>query len=157
MAAITSHQSDRELAVTRSFRAPLALVWRLWADTDLRAQWWGPEGFTCVSLEQDFRPGGQWRAHIFSDAEGDLHASGTFREIDPQKLLRFTFRWHERPGEEAETIATVTFEHRHGRTVQHFHQMPFQSLRSRDGHSAGWNSSFNRLAAIAESFDGTRT
>lgn len=146
-------KDDRSLTVTRIFHAPLKLVWRMWAEEELRAQWWGPEGFRCLSLHQDFRPGGSWRAHISSAAEGELRASGVFRDIEPLRRLTFTFRWDQRPGEEAETIATVSFERRGGSTIQHFRQIPFQSVQSLNGHAEGWNSSFNRLSSLVEALE----
>ena len=52
-----------ELSITRTFAAPPALVYRLWAEREHMLRWWGPKQFTCTSLEMDFRPGGSWRAH----------------------------------------------------------------------------------------------
>jgi uncharacterized protein YndB with AHSA1/START domain len=151
MATRAETAGDTELRITRTFRAPVSLVWRMWAEPDLRSRWWGPEGFACISLHQDFRPGGLWRVHIRSAEEGDLRASGAFQEIEACRRLRFTFRWDQRAGEEAETVATVRLEPRDGGgPVQHFHQTRFHSVRSRDGHRAGWNSTFNRLEGLAE-------
>ena len=53
-----------------------------------------------------------------------------------------------------ETIVTVRFEEKDGRTLQHFHQTPFSSVASRDSHVAGWNSLFNKEAAYAVDFPG---
>jgi hypothetical protein len=49
-----------------------------------------------------------------------------------------------------ETLITVTFEERDGRTIQSFHQAPFISVESRDSHVDGWDSCFNREQAYAE-------
>jgi uncharacterized protein YndB with AHSA1/START domain len=141
---------DDELLIERVFNAPLALVWRMWEDRDRMIQWWGPEGFTCTSLDADFRPGGAWRVRMVSDAYGTSWSGGTFREIEKGKRIVFTFAWEEGSGETNEMLTTVTFEEKDGKTVQSFHQAPFTSVASRDGHVAGWNSLFNKEAAYAE-------
>ena len=52
------------LVVRRSFRAPLALVYRAWSDPALAARWsWGAEHET-LSIELDCRPGGVWKQLI---------------------------------------------------------------------------------------------
>jgi uncharacterized protein YndB with AHSA1/START domain len=46
-------------------------------------------------------------------------------------------------------LVTITFEERNGKTVQTFHQKPFLTIESRDGHVGGWTSAFDKLAAYA--------
>jgi uncharacterized protein YndB with AHSA1/START domain len=146
----TTALSDDELLITRVFDAPAALVFRIWEERDHLIRWWGPEGFTCTDAELDFRPGGNWRIGMVSDAYGQTWSSGTFRQIDRNKRIVFTFAWEEGSGETHETLVTVTFEDRGGRTVQTFHQAPFTSVAARDSHVGGWNSLFNKEAAYAE-------
>ena len=141
---------DDELLVTREFDAPLPLVWRLWEDREHMRRWWGPEGFSVLSLDSDFRAGGAWRVHMTSADWGESRSGGTFREIERHKRIVFTFAWDESLGDPTETMVTVTFEERGARTVQHFHQTPFRSVEYRDGHIAGWNSLFNKEQAYAE-------
>jgi uncharacterized protein YndB with AHSA1/START domain len=148
--ARATKQADDELLIRRVFDAPVALVWRLWENREHMFRWWGPEGFTCTSLDLDFRPGGAWRVSMVSDAYGKSWSSGKFREIQKGKRIVFTFAWEEGSGETNETVVTVTFEERDGKTVQTFHQAPFTSVASRDGHVAGWNSLFNKEQAYAE-------
>jgi len=142
---------DDELLITRTFNAPLSLVWRLWEDPDHMRRWWGPEQFHIRSLSSDFRPGGKWRVHMWSEQYGDSFSAGEWRSIERPGRLTFTFAWEEGTGETTETLVTVTFEERDGRTtLQHFHQTPFTSVESRDSHVLGWNSLFNKEAAYAE-------
>ena len=139
-----------ELLIHRSFDAPLALVWRLWEDPDHLKRWWGPEGFTCLHLDHDFRVGGRWRVMMRSADYPDSWSSGEFREIERHKRIVFTFAWEEGSGETTQTLATVTFREAGGRTLQSFHQAPFRTPDYRDGHVAGWNSLFNKEQAYAE-------
>jgi uncharacterized protein YndB with AHSA1/START domain len=145
MPARTDALRDDELLITRTFKAPLSLVWRMWEDEDHMRHWWGPEGFTVLSLAADFRVGGAWRVHMMSKQWGESWSGGAFREIEPRQRIVFTFAWDEGSGETTETLVTVTFEEADGvTTLQHFHQTPFSSVESRDGHVAGWNSLFNK-------------
>jgi uncharacterized protein YndB with AHSA1/START domain len=141
---------DDELLITREFNAPLPLVWRMWEDENHIRRWWGPEGFTILEFSSDFRPGGTWRCRMISDIYGEGRAGGTFREIEKEKRIVFSFAWDADLGDPTPTTVTVTFEERDGRTVQHFHQTPFSSVESRDSHVGGWNSLFNKEAAYAE-------
>ena len=151
MAARTEPQMrDDELFITREFAAPLSLVWRLWEDRDHMRRWWGPEAFQVVSLDADFRPGGKWRVHMINPEFGESHSHGEFRSIRPRREIVFTFAWDEGSGETTETLVTVTFDEAGGITRQHFHQTPFASVESRDGHIVGWNSQFNKQQRYTE-------
>jgi uncharacterized protein YndB with AHSA1/START domain len=52
----TARTPRTEVAVTRIFDAPLALVWKAWTDPQMMARWWGPKGFTNPICEMDVRP-----------------------------------------------------------------------------------------------------
>jgi uncharacterized protein YndB with AHSA1/START domain len=143
--------ADDELLITRVFDAPVALVFRIWAQREHMIRWWGPKNFTCTHLELDFRPGGAWRACIVSEAYGENWMGGRFRAIEQNKRIVFTFAWDERPGQPSvETLVTVTFTEQDGKTVQTFHQAPFRTVESRDSHIGGWTQCFDREQAYAE-------
>jgi uncharacterized protein YndB with AHSA1/START domain len=56
-----SATTGREIAATRLFSAPRALVWETWTKIEHLAQWWGPFGFTITTQQFDPRPGGIWK------------------------------------------------------------------------------------------------
>lgn len=140
-----------ELHMTRVFDAPRDLVYRAWAEPERMARWAGPEGFTATFCELDARPGGAWRLGMRSP-EGEEHRQGgVVREVVPPERLVFTFAWEEANGTPGhETLITLTFAE-HGaagaQTLFTFHQAPFESNASRDGHEGGWDSTFDELAA----------
>jgi uncharacterized protein YndB with AHSA1/START domain len=143
--------ADDELLIERTFDAPVALVFRIWAERDHMIRWLGPKDFTCTSLELDFRPGGRWRACIVSDQYGENWMGGSFREIEKDKRIVFTFTWEDRADDpNAETLVTVTFAERDGKTVQSFHQAPFPDVEDRDSHVGGWTECFDRQQAYVE-------
>jgi uncharacterized protein YndB with AHSA1/START domain len=141
---------DDELFLVRAFDAPLPLVFRMWEDPHHRARWWGPKGFTCKHLTQDFRPGGAWRACIWSPSTGDSWHGGVFREIERDRRLVFTFTWDSGPAGGVETLITVTFAEEHGVTIQTFHQTPFTSVERRDSHVVGWSQLLDNEQAYVE-------
>ena len=140
-----------ELTITRTFDAPASLVFEIWGEREHMRQWLGPTGFTCTSLELDFRPGGAWRGCIESEQYGTSWMGGVYREIVPDERLVFTFAWEDgrdQPG--VQTLVTVTFAERDGKTTQIFHQAPFVHEEARDSHVSGWNECFDRQQQYAE-------
>lgn len=143
---------DDELLIVRAFDAPVALVFRMWEDLEHRARWWGPKGFTCKHIEQDFRPGGAWRACISSPEHGDIWHGGVFREIERDRRIVFTFAWDEGPAGGVQTVITVTLAEANGVTIQTFHQTPFTSVERRDSHVTGWSQLLDREQSHVEAF-----
>ena len=45
------------------------------------------------------------------------------------------------PSASVETLVTINFEEKDGKTVQTFHQRPFLNAERRDSHVDGWTSS----------------
>jgi uncharacterized protein YndB with AHSA1/START domain len=143
--------ADDELLITRVFDAPVAVVFGIWTDREHMIRWLGPKDFTCTHVDLDFRPGGTWRACIVSDAYGESWMGGQIREIEKNRRIVMTFAWEDgrdQPG--VDTLITVTFTERDGKTVQTFHQAPFLNVEARDSHVSGWNECFDREQLYAE-------
>ncbi len=51
---------SNELHLTRVYRAPRSLVWKVWTDPAHVAHWWGPRGFSLTHHSKDLRVGGSW-------------------------------------------------------------------------------------------------
>jgi len=49
----------KTLTIERTFDAPKQKVWQAYADKDLFAQWWGPEGWQTTVKDFNFAPGGR--------------------------------------------------------------------------------------------------
>jgi uncharacterized protein YndB with AHSA1/START domain len=141
---------DDELFIERTFDAPLALVFRLWESREHMIRWWGPEEFTCTELDWEMKPGRPWRAAMASKEYGLTKMGGVVREVEKNRRIVFTFKWDEDSGENMDTVITVTFAEKDGKTVQSFHQTPFSNAAVRDSHVGGWNSLFNKQQLYAE-------
>jgi uncharacterized protein YndB with AHSA1/START domain len=153
VAAAGAGASLYELSITRVFDAPRKLVYEGFSNPDHARQWMGPRGFVATHFEQDFRPGGKWRACLHQTEAWkdhtlpDLWQGGVFKEIVPPEHLVYTFAW-EGQGDQPtrETVITIDLTELDGnRTKMDFHQAFFDSVEWRDGHNTGWNSGFDRL------------
>jgi uncharacterized protein YndB with AHSA1/START domain len=143
-----------QLAITRIFEAPRALLYQAFTDPDHLAQWWGPIGNSVLPDEIDFdvRPGGhqRWtevsaddprvRVHVHFDLvqvvdgellDGTMHASGQLPgDFEPHKT-RVRIEFHD----EAD-----------GRTRLEVRQWLPEDLVS-PSHE-GWRQAFTKLDAL---------
>jgi len=157
-------EKTHDLVIEREFDAPRELVWQAWTDPALMAEWAGPRGFTAMDIEQDARAGGKWRRRIHSDGfdagdgvvrERNLWQGGVFHEVVPPERLVYTFAW-DNPADIGldlpphETLITVTFTERGNKTAMTFRQEFFLTTAERDGHSKGWNSTFDKLTELVQ-------
>jgi uncharacterized protein YndB with AHSA1/START domain len=141
--------AERELVITRVFDARRDLVWKAWTERDRVLQWLGPKAFTALDFEMDRRPGGAWHSRMRSP-EGTEHSNrGVVREVVEPERLVFTFAWDDADGKPGrEMLITITFAEHGAQTEMTFTQAVFESAEDRDGHSEGWNESFDKLAAF---------
>jgi uncharacterized protein YndB with AHSA1/START domain len=107
-------RSDREVKVTRSFRAPRALVYRTYTEPALVQRWLlGPPGWSMPVCEMDVRAGGAYRWRWRNDEDGsEFGFTGVFREVDPGSRLVHTEAYD--PGTTGashpdEALVTVSF------------------------------------------------
>lgn len=49
----------KQIEVTKTFKAPVEMVWQVWVDPELVKRWWGPKHFTSPVANIDFREGGR--------------------------------------------------------------------------------------------------
>jgi uncharacterized protein YndB with AHSA1/START domain len=95
---------DQDAVVTEIFvAAPPERVFRALTDSRELVEWWGQKGmFRATHWDVDLRVGGKWRC----DAEmrgNTFWMSGEFLEIDPPKLLVYTWL-SSMPGETPSTV-----------------------------------------------------
>ncbi len=113
---IAERKSDRELVVTRTFKAPARIVFEAWTNPNLMKRWWAPKSFgiTVISYEADVRTGGTYRfVHGHPSLEQPMAFFGRYIEVTPHTRLVWT---NEEGGEDG-SVTTVTFEERGGETI----------------------------------------
>jgi uncharacterized protein YndB with AHSA1/START domain len=113
--------SDREVQVTRSFKAARPLVYRAYTEPAIVKHWLlGPPGWSMPVCEMDVRVGGRYRWRWRNDTDGsEFGFFGTFREVKPPSRLLHTETYD--PGTAGdgmgEAIVTVTFTEDNGVTT----------------------------------------
>jgi uncharacterized protein YndB with AHSA1/START domain len=107
--------SEREVVVTRTFDAPVRLVFEAWSRPELFKQWWVPRsmGMTLRSCEMDVRTGGSYRLVFGDDPASAFAFFGTYLDVVPNERIVWT---NEESGD-AGSVTTVTFEERDGSTL----------------------------------------
>ena len=94
---------NRELRITRTFKASIELMWEVWTDPEHIINWWGPKGFTSTIHNLDFKEGGEWKLTMHGPDGTNYPNRSIFKEIIPFKKIVFE---HFNP----HFITTVLFE-----------------------------------------------
>jgi uncharacterized protein YndB with AHSA1/START domain len=112
--------SDRELVVTRTFDAPVRLVYEAWTRAELFQRWWAPKslGMQILSCEMDVRTGGGYRLTFGAEGSEGFTFHGRYIEVVPLAKMVWT-------NEESEggSVTTVTFEEKDGGTLLVLHEL----------------------------------
>lgn len=82
--------NSKEIFNTRTIQAPIAEVYRAFADPKLLAKWWGPEGFTNTIHEFDLRPGGRWSLTMHGPEKGNYENASVFNRVESNRLVSWT-------------------------------------------------------------------
>lgn len=111
----TELPADEPLIImSRTFDAPLELVWKVWTEKEHVAYWWG-FGNNDVT-EYDVRTGGKWRIEGISP-DGTLWVMfGTYLAVEPKSMIRNTFVVEGMGEEDERYYEEHHFEERDGKT-----------------------------------------
>ncbi len=139
-------RENPSLRLARHYPVPPQKVWQAWTDPEALAKWWGPgPGHSVSAAELDVRVGGRFRI-VFGGPEGTDHeCAGVYREVTPIRKLVFTWTW-PRTTPERESLVTIVFRAAGSGTELDFRHEQLFDEKVRDGHRAGWTSSFEKLA-----------
>jgi uncharacterized protein YndB with AHSA1/START domain len=91
---------DREIVMTREFKAPRKLVYASFTNPDLVKRWLaGPEGWTMTVCEIDLQPGGSYRYEWKKDKTGEeMGMGGVYKEVVPDERVvateKFDMSWY---------------------------------------------------------------
>lgn len=105
-----------DMMITRVFKAPRPLVYKLWTDPKYVALWWGIEAATNPVCEMDVRPGGRWRIDMRTSGGTVYPNEFEFLEVVENKRLVYgdlpQVQAPDRKGDSLSRTAihTVTFD-----------------------------------------------
>jgi uncharacterized protein YndB with AHSA1/START domain len=142
--------SDREVLITRMFRAPRRVVFEALTKPEHVKRWYGVRVLTMERCEIDLRPGGTWR-YVLRASDGTEHGfTGVYRQIVAPERIVSTEHYEAMPGHEM--LVTVTLHEETGWT-RLTSRIEYQSKADRDGHlqsgmEPGMRETFDRLAEL---------
>lgn len=116
--AITT-PSDLEIAMTRDFDAPRALVWEVFTRPEHVRQWWGFGHLEVAACEIDLRVGGAYRYVGRTPDGAEAPFRGVYREIVAPERIVFTEIYDVPVARDHEGVVTTTFTEQAGKTRVH--------------------------------------
>ena len=123
--------SDTEIAMTREFDAPRALVWEMFTRPEHIRQWWGCKHMEVTVCEVDLRVGGSYRFVGRVPGGNECPFTGVYREIVAPVRLVFTEIFDVPEAREHPGLVTTTFTETRGRTTMHS-LISYDSKQTRD-------------------------
>jgi uncharacterized protein YndB with AHSA1/START domain len=140
--------TDRDVYITRSFAAPIQVVWDFWTKPELLAQWFGPHGISVHerAISVDVREGGEWNLEM-DDEHGVYPIEAEILIAVPPEYLELRLRANTGQGEVEDVMLRIQFHDHGGTTRMTLHQGPFEP-EFRDLTRDGWLQSFEKLDAV---------
>lgn len=145
--AITAPAGLPFIEMSRTFDAPVALVYRAHTDPELLVQWLGPRKYAMRVDRYELRDGGTWR-YIHADDNHEHAFHGVFHGTpSPETGILQTFEYEGAPGHVS--LDRLTLESTEAGTTIHVHST-FESVAARDamienGMEAGVSEGYARL------------
>jgi uncharacterized protein YndB with AHSA1/START domain len=126
-----STPTDKEIVLTRDFRAPKELVFELWTKAEHMRRWIGCAGMIVPECEVDFRVGGKFRVVMQMEGLAGGELCGEYTEIVRSDRIVFNQRWLPIPN--SDHVVTLTFVEKNGVTTM-TQNLLHRSKENRDGH-----------------------
>ena len=144
--------SEREIALTRVFKAPRQLVYDAFSKPEILKRWFGPRGWSLVTCDIDARIGGGFRFVLRAPDGRELAMRGAYQELSPPARSVHTESFDGFPGE---SHVTSVFTEHDGKTTLVV-TILYASREIRDaviktGMEHGAAESYDRLAELLAS------
>lgn len=135
------------LVMRRVYDAPRERVYAAWTSPEAAASFMGPGDVKATEITMDVRVGGSYRI-VMVHADGSINpVRGVYREVVAPQRLSMTWKWEEEnPSDERETLLTLEFIDRVGKTELVLTHENLASVESRSNHERGWASILEELA-----------
>ena len=152
----TGHNSNFTLELTRDFKASRERVFGAFLDAGVLQTIWSADAYKIVEMKVDARVGGGWRLAMRDESTGAVsHCTARYVEIQEPARIVWLTKWLDGPLAGApEARVTLEFSAIAGGTRLKLTHESFPDAQTRDHHSKGWGSGFDRLAKL---FDELKT
>lgn len=130
--------------------APPERVFQALTDPRQLVQWWGDAGMYRVTrMQSDVRVGGKWRSDGVGVDGKTFYVEGEYRELDPPRLLVYTWRGSYQTG--PETLVRLELANEANGTRVRVHHSGFAgNVKDAQDHGNGWIRVLGWMAAYLE-------
>src|SRR5579863_9006416 len=134
------------LVLRRTFDAPRERLFEAWTTPAIAREFLGPGDVKVEEIAMDPRVGGAYRI-AFRRPDGELMvARGIYRELRAPERIVCTWAWDEDDAAlERETMLTIEFHERGGKTELVLTHERFRDSEQRDNHEHGWTAILDRF------------
>lgn len=149
MVQISETTGKPELRMSRTFDAPLHLVWEAWAKSEYLARWFTPQPGKSEDVIVELRTGGTFMLTMKFPQEsgiGSHTVRAKFTEVVPNERIVFETKVH---GLDVQTV--VSFREANGKTTLDVLQQYSGENDATRGAHAGWTSTLDNLASVLKS------
>lgn len=147
-----NEKDKRTLTLTRTFNAPIKLVWEAWTQPEHIASWWGPKGMAIKVVEYDFKVGGKWKYTMDMPDGNEFISEGVYSLIVVLEKVFTSANF--RPMTEGVEIQAF-FEEDGDKTNFTFNVIhpteEYCKQQEKMGFYNGWGSAFDRLETFVGS------
>ena len=156
--------ASKPFTISRTFDAPLQVVWDAWTQREQLMQWFGPKGFTMPTAKLDLRPGGDFHYQLLGPNDLEMWGKFTYREIVPLRRMVWLHTFSDASGGlmrhplsatwPVKMLSTATFSERDGKTTVTIEMIALEASAqeqktfddSHGGMQQGWTGTFEQLA-----------
>ncbi len=163
--------TKQELIISRTFKAPILLVWEAFSTAENLAKWWGSKGFETVVKQFQFEINGVFHYGLKSPDGSIMWGIFNYKEIDKPSKLAFTNAFSNEEGEKVqapeipfgkhwplEILNNISFKEQEGVTLMKMVSFPMnpkeesvQTFRNNiQNMEMGFNGIFNNLESFLE-------
>lgn len=132
-----------EMSLSRTFRVPVARLFKAWSDPIFLQRWFCCGDLTVPQADVDFRVGGQYRIVMRSPDLVDRVVSGSYLEIVDNEKLVFSWQW---ASSTLRTEVEVRFRTVQGGSELTLLHRQFPDADTCEQHNVGWEGCFQKLA-----------
>ena len=144
--------SDREIRLTRAFKAPRHLVYDAFSKPEILKRWFGPRGWSLVTCDVDARIGGGFRFVLRAPNGRELGMRGVYRELSPPARSVHMESFDDFPGE---SQVTAVFTEHEGHTTLVatilYHSREVRDAVIKSGMEHGAAESYDKLEELLAS------
>lgn len=129
--------SGKAFVVARVLDAPRDLVFKVCTEKEHMAHWWGPKGFALDIVKFEMHPGGTFLYKMSAPNGFEMWGKWIMREVvEPERIVAVTsfsdpeggITRHPMSADwPLETLSTMTFEERDGKTVYTIEAKPINA------------------------------